>query len=224
MMQNIVLKGHNEGYEIFLKASSNFSDILTELTELFAGLKKGQTLAPDQTVSFDIITGQRLLDADQKKQIEAIVSRYPLFSIHKFSAEVISLTQAVEMVSQKSLHLDSSIIRNGQTKKITGDVLFIGSVHQGGSLQATGSIFLMGKSEGILQAGYPDHPEAIIVGDFQRAQQIRISDAIAIVSQEKVAVNADTVAFVNDLHVLDYTKKDQIKKIRPKLFAKLGVQ
>lgn len=223
-MQNVVLKGHNDGYEIFLKASSNFSDILTELTELFASLEEGQMISPDQTVSFDIKTGRRLLDADQKKQIEAIVSRYPLFSIHKFSSDVISLTQAVEMVSQKSLHLDSSIIRNGQIKKIVGDVLFIGSVHQGGILQATGSIFLMGKSEGILQAGYPDHPEAIIAGDFHQTQQIRISDAIAIVGQEKVVVNTDTVVFVNDLHVLDYTKKDQIKKIRPKLFAKLGVQ
>ena len=223
-MQNVVLKGHNDGYEIFLKASSNFSDILTELTELFASLKEGKLIGPDQTVAFDIMTGSRLLNAEQKKQIEAIISHYPLFSIHKFSAEVISLTRAVEMVSQRSLHLDSSIIRNGQVKTITGDVLFIGSVHQGGILRATGSIFLMGESEGILQAGYPDHPEAVIAGDFQQAQQIRISDAIAIIGQGKVSVNANTVAFVNDLHVLDYTKRDQIKKIRPKLFAKLGVQ
>ncbi|WP_281164666.1 septum site-determining protein MinC [Liquorilactobacillus sicerae] len=223
-MQNVLLKGHNDGYEITLKTTSSFENILKELQGIFAELKNGQLAAADQPVSFDILTGDRLLSTAEKKAIEAIIEKYPLFSIHRFAANVVSKLEAYEMVNKKSLHLDGSIIRNGQTKVIIGDVLFIGDLHQGGILQASGSVFLMGKSAGIIHAGFPNNPEAIIAGDFHQSQQIRISDAIAIISQEKLVADQETVAYVNDLHVLDYTKRSQIKQIRPKLFSKLGGQ
>jgi septum site-determining protein MinC len=62
----------------------------------------------------------------------------------------------------------------------------------------------------------------VIVGDFHQAQQIRISDAVAIIAQEKQQITAETAAYVNDLHVLDYTQREQVKQIRPKLFARMG--
>ncbi|KRM07902.1 MAG: septum site-determining protein MinC [Liquorilactobacillus ghanensis] len=221
-MKSIVLKGHNDGYEISLKDSASFTDILKELKLLFADLSVKQTFNQQESVAFEITTGTRLLLAEQRKAIEAIVSAYPQFTIYKFSADVILTSQAREILQQKSLHLEGGIIRNGQVKELTGDVLFIGTLHQGGMLRTTGSIFLLGNCEGILQAGYPNDSAAVIVGDFHRAQQIRISDAIAIIAQEKQAVTAETAAYVNDLHVLDYTKREQVKQIRPKLFARTG--
>lgn len=221
-MKSIVLKGHNDGYEISLKDSAAFTDILQELKQLFAELSVKQTFNQQKAVSFEITTGKRLLQPEQRKKIETLVSAYPQFSIYKFSAEVILTTQAQEMLLKRSLHLEGSIIRNGQVKELTGDILFIGAVHQGGMLRTTGSIFLLGNCEGILQAGYPNDSAAVIVGDFHQAQQIRISDAVAIIAQEKQQITAETAAYVNDLHVLDYTQQEQVKQIRPKLFARMG--
>ncbi|KRL04202.1 septum site-determining protein MinC [Liquorilactobacillus oeni] len=220
-MQSVILKGHKDGYVINLKSNARFIDILRELTELFEQLQQDEKMN-SEPLSFNITTGSRLLNADEKKKIEKIVSRFPLFSIHKITSEVMLVQDALEMIESKSIHLDANTIRNGQVEYIQGDVLYVGDLHQGGMLRATGNVFLLGKCEGIVHAGYLSNSEAIIVGDVHAAQQVRIADAVAIVAQEKIAKSKETVVFVNDLHVLDYTKHTEIKTIRPKLFARMG--
>ncbi|KRL97992.1 septum site-determining protein MinC [Liquorilactobacillus satsumensis] len=220
-MQSVVLKGHQDGYVINLKADAKFVDILRELTELFEQLQQDKKM-DSEPLSFNITTGMRLLDATEKQKIEEIVSRYPLFSIHKITSEVMRVQDALEMIESKSIHLNANTIRNGQVEHVKGDVLFIGNLHQGGMLRATGNVFLLGRCEGIVHAGYPSNAEAIIVGNVHAAQQVRIADAVAIVAQEQVADDEGTVVYVNDLHVLDYTKHTEVKTIRPKLFARMG--
>lgn len=67
-MKSIVLKGHNDGYEISLKDSAAFTDILQELKQLFAELSVKQTFNQQKAVSFEITTGKRLLQPEQRKK------------------------------------------------------------------------------------------------------------------------------------------------------------
>ncbi|KRM97527.1 cell division inhibitor [Liquorilactobacillus aquaticus DSM 21051] len=221
-MQNVVLKGYKDGYEITLNAEADFKVILTDLTKLFAELQLEKEKVEAKSISFDISTGTRLLDAEQKQQVEKIVSRYPLFSIHRFTSSVMQIQDALDMIESRTVHLNASTIRNGQVENVKGDVLFVGELHQGGILRASGNVFTFGKNEGIIHAGYPNDAEAIIVGNIHATQQVRIADVVDILEEDQLEDSSETVVFVNDLHVLEYTEREKVKMIRPKLFTRMG--
>jgi len=123
---------------------------------------------------------------------------------------------------RENVHLLSKVIRNGQEVAMQGDVLFLGTIHEGGKLRTTGNIFSMGDVAGILQAGYPDDESKLIMGNLQTAQQVRIAEQFDIVESDELTDSRQTIAYVNDLHVLSYGKLGQLKKINPKLYNQIG--
>ena len=217
MQKSVVLKGYKDGYEIELKADAAFSQILIELTELFERLKHEKE-KNDEKIAFNIKTGARLLTIDQKHEIEKIVDNYPNFLVHRIVSDVINTKEALQIMDSKNVHVNGDVIRNGQVKDITGDVLFLGNLHQGGVLRATGNIYVMGSISGIIHAGFDSNVRSIISG----AQQLRIGDLVDIVDEEKVTAGTDSLVFVNDLHVLEFTSIDKLKSLRPKIFNQVG--
>ena len=221
MQKSVVLKGYKDGYEIELKADAAFSQILIELTELFERLKHEKE-KNDEKIAFNIKTGARLLTIDQKHEIEKIVDNYPNFLVHRIVSDVINIKEALQIMDSKNVHVNGDVIRNGQVKDITGDVLFLGNLHQGGILRATGNIYVMSSVSGIIHAGFDSNVRSIILGDISGAQQLRIGDLVDIVDEEKVTVGTDSLVFVNDLHVLEFTSIDKLKSLRPKIFNQVG--
>lgn len=61
---------------------------------------------------------------------------------------MVDTKDALEFMEEHTVHVNSDTIRNGQVKLIKGDVLFLGNIHKGGILQATGSIFVLEMSKG----------------------------------------------------------------------------
>lgn len=220
-MQAAVLRGTQNGYDLVLKQSASIEQILVDLKELLENLKADPQVQAAK-VALDVLTEDRLLTADEKQQIEQLVSHYPHFEIHKIAANVMTIDDAVALRERENVHLLSKVIRNGQEVTMQGDVLFLGTIHEGGKLQTTGNIFSMGHVAGILQAGYPDDESKLIMGDLQAAQQVRIAEQFTIVEAEQLAGSAQTIAYVNDLHVLSYGQLDQLKKINPKLYNRIG--
>ena len=195
MQKSVVLKGYKDGYEIELKADAAFSQILIELTELFERLKHEKE-KNDEKIAFNIKTGARLLTIDQKHEIEKIVDNYPNFLVHRIVSDVINTKEALQIMDSKNVHVNGDVIRNGQVKDITGDVLFLGNLHQGGVLRATGNIYVMGSVSGIIHAGFDSNVRSIILGDISGAQQLRIGDLVDIVDEEKVTAGTDSLVFV----------------------------
>ena len=211
-MQAVTLKGHKEGYEIILNSSASMDEIIQGLQELLTGLQASADSDGDATV-FDCNTGSRLLDAEDKKKIEAIVAKFPNFSIHRIKSDVI--------MNSRSTHKVGKVIRNGQVEKIKGDVLFFGNVHQGGKLCASGNIYVMGEVHGIVHAGYEDDTRAVIVGNLNDAQQVRIGDVVDIVA-DNGDNPLDNVIYVSDLHNLESTTVSKLAALRPKIFVRAG--
>ena len=210
-MQAVTLKGHKEGFEIILDSRVSFAEITSELEKLLKELRMNN--ANQKQTAFDITTGMRLLTAEEKKEIEKIVSRFEGFSIHRITADVIRTDVALDLMNQRSTHRVGRVVRNGQVVTIKGDVLFFGSVHQGGILQATGKI---------VHAGYEDNTRAVIVGDLNTAQQVRIGDVVTIVADRPADEPLDKVVYVSDLHNLESTDVHTLMTLRPKLFVKAG--
>nr|SFZ87864.1 Septum site-determining protein MinC [Loigolactobacillus rennini] len=221
-MQYVVLKGHQGGYQLTLKQNAAFSAIIGELKTLFKKLSQEQINGEKAAVGFNIDTQNRLLSVTEKQQVQALIEQYPQFQVERITADVISKTTAQTLKEQENIHLNRMVIRSGQEVKISGDVLFIGTVHPGGILRATGSIYSIGRIEGIVHAGFPASNTAIVVGDLSRASQVRIADSVDILADSKQKFTPRSVTYINDLHLLDYGELDQLKTIRPKLYNQIG--
>lgn len=218
----ISLKGYKDGYELILHSDASFKQIIIDLSGLLAKLHQDNSKFKAEKFDFVIESGNRLLSADQKKEIEDLFADYPLFSIHKIKADVISKENALRLVEKNAIRPNADIIRNGQVKTIEGDVLFTGTIHEGGILQATGNIYLLGNVEGIVAAGYPDNDSAVIVGNISGAQQVRIADLVTIFDEDNREKSFEPVVYVNDLHKIAYLCLEELKTLRPKIFAKIG--
>ncbi len=135
---------------------------------------------------------------------------------------MITKEESNRIIEQSSVHIVDKVIRNGQEEHIQGDVLFLGTVHEGGKLFVGGNIFVLGNVEGIIQAGAPDLEDKMIIGDVHNAQQVRIGEQFEILADSKHEMNSGTVIYVNDLHVLDYGKVEDLKQINPKFYNQIG--
>ena len=220
-MQTVILKGHKDGHELTLKDNADFMVIITELKQLLDGLKQDNYLEKT-TITFKINTGARLLNVSQKKELEKLFSAYPYFAIHKINASVVDKKEAWDFMEAHNVHLNAATIRNGQVLELTGDVLFVGTIHQGGILQTNGSVYNLGNVTGIIHAGYDTNTSAIVAGKIADAQQIRIGDLVDIIEETTVPATEDCLVYVNDLHTLTYTSIGDLKTLRPKLFVKMG--
>ena len=127
MQQSVVLKASNDGYELILRQEASFDDIMVDLKVLLDRLQADNTT--DKQISFDLDTASRLLTAEQNQKVTQLIQRYPLFSIHKLTADVILTADALAMIERDTVHLVNQIIRNGQVVEITGDVLFLSLIH-----------------------------------------------------------------------------------------------
>lgn len=222
-MDSVILKGRKNGYEIFLDANAKFEDNLTDLAALLQRLYQSEQ---DQkgALSFYLSTGRRLLDEQQRQQIGALFQRYENFQIDSLASDVILATavqEATTKVRQENIQVDLSVIRSGQEVSYESDVLFLGDLHDGGVLKSTGSIFILGHCAGILHAGFPDRNDAVIIGDLTEATQVRISDTIEIINNNNHDFAKDGLAYINDLHVLDFDKISHLSTLRPKLYRKM---
>ncbi|QMU07912.1 septum site-determining protein MinC [Levilactobacillus suantsaii] len=220
-MQAAVLRGTQNGYDLVIKQSAGLDQVMIDLKTLLENLRVDPK-ADAGKISLDVLTEDRILTAEEKQRIEHLVSQYPRFEIHKMTANVMTIADALQLKERDNVHLLSKVIRNGQDVEMQGDVLFLGTIHEGGKLCTTGNIFSMGNVNGILQAGYPEDETKLIMGNLQTAQQVRIAEQFDIVEANELAASNQTIAYVNDLHVLSYGQLDQLKKINPKLYNQIG--
>ncbi len=219
-MQSVVLRGNQDGYQLVLDQSAGFEDIKLELRTLLDKLAADATTT--STISFDVLTANRLMTQDENQALSKIISSYEHFTIHKIIADVITIADATRLKEQDNVHLVTQTIRNGQTLTMKGDVLFLGIINEGGRLLTSGNLFIMGTVLGIAQAGFPSNEEKMVMGNLAKAQQVRIGEQISIVEADQPEPDFQTVAYVNDLHVLEYGKLSDLKTINPKLYHQIG--
>ncbi|WP_261805722.1 septum site-determining protein MinC [Lapidilactobacillus luobeiensis] len=220
-MENVFLRGRNDGYEIEIPAERNFEASLQELATLLEKVR-----AEDQStreIHFKVRTGQRILTADQRQRLNDLVGRFDHFQILEVTADVMDQQTVAALLKTKAFHFVPQVIRSGQEVFYEGDVVLLGSVHQGATLMASRNIYVVGNVQGILHAGFPDNSDAIIAGDLKQAAQLRISDLVEIVA-DRPEISGQQFSYINDLHNLATAKLTDLKKIKPKLFQQLEEQ
>lgn len=198
-MSNVTLKGSKDGYSVIISDQGDFDQSLKELKELIIKQNVGSSF--DDVIQFTIKTGNRLLNSEQKDEVEDIFSEYPQIEVVSIDSDVRSADEIDSMIRSTQMNIESGIVRSGQKKEYEGDVLFLGSLHKGAHISTTGSIYIIGKVEGIVQAGYPNNTDAAIFGNLANAAQLRIADVIEIVTEDNSDKFKDNqFAYIDDLH------------------------
>lgn len=212
----VILKGRKDGFELQLADTAAWDAILTDLDAL---LQKLANDAPEGNVEFKLLSGNRLLTSDQQTQVQRLFDRFGRFEIKSLTANVEDPSAFKAKLLAQATHIVGGIVRSGQSLEFHGDVVFVGTLHVSGTLKATGSIFVLGQVEGLLIAGAAGDTSAVIAGDISHAGQIRIADTVEII--DKNDYQADTLSYINDLHILEHGHVADLSKMRPKLFRKL---
>lgn len=223
-MDAVTLRGRKEGFELNIDAGADFDQALLALAELLTKIRQEQPTLGSDKIELELTTGLRLLDKQQQLALETTLARFPEFQVTRVQAAVMTIEQAQREREADRLHVEPNVLRSGQEVTYDGDVLFVGNLHQGATLKATGSIFVLGEVAGVVHAGYPDNPDAVIAGNLSHAVQLRIADAVEILDHKKIKFTAQSMSYINDLHVIDYGAITDLKQINPKLYRKMKEQ
>ncbi len=217
LKQAVSLKGIKEGYQLIIPASASLRSVLEELTELKTQLKKDAHA--NHQIRFFVKTGDRRLNEEEQKQIIQIVED-DYFKIDSFESNVVSIEKALEWHNQSSPTLEVRNVRSGQLLQTEGDLLLIGDVHPGGTVRATGSIFIIGQFKGIAHAGFAGKENAVVVANFRYNAQVRVGDNVHIIEQKESDeghTDESEFVYVNDLHIIEISPLEQLKVIRPEI-------
>lgn len=218
MQKSVSLKGTKEGYQLLIDQSASMSDIEARTEELLTQLKKDNK--PNHEIELTLRTGERLLTEIQKETILSIIEKNSNFVVKAIESEVVTIDQALEWYKEMSTKLEVRTVRSGQIIEVEGDLLLVGGVHPGGTVRASGSVFVIGELKGTAHAGVYGKEKSVVVADFRYNAQVRVADHVHVVEQEEDAESDPIrfeVVYLNDLHVLDVSPLDQLKRIRPEL-------
>jgi septum site-determining protein MinC len=219
LQKNVSLKGTKDGYQLIIQSSASFIEVKSETEELINQLKK-ETKA-GQEIELVLKTGNRVFDEEEQEVLRKIIEEHSSFSVRAFEAEVVGVERALQWHKEASPTLEVTTVRSGQIVNAEGDLLLVGGVHPGGTVRATGSIFIIGELKGIAHAGFDGKESAVVVADFKYNAQVRVADHVHVIDRDEETLESSTstveVVYLNDLHILDVAPLDEVKRIRPEL-------
>ncbi|MFD1418763.1 septum site-determining protein MinC [Companilactobacillus keshanensis] len=201
-MSDVTLKGSKDGYVMIISDQGNFSNSLKELKKLIANQNVGSS--EEEVIQVTIKTGNRLLTDEQVKELKTLFSEYPEIEIKSIDSEVEAKSSIENLIKSSQMNIEAGIVRSGQKLEYDGDLLFLGTLHEGAHISATGSVFIIGDVHGVVQAGYPDNTGVAICGNLIGAAQLRIADVIEIATEDNADKFKDnSFAYLDDLHTIN---------------------
>ncbi|MGY3779060.1 septum site-determining protein MinC [Isobaculum melis] len=220
--KNVKLKGTKEGYTIVLHDVASFEEILIDLEELLLNISKQNNASTEISVHVD--TENRLLSDEQLAKVYQLVEQHSTMKIGKVQTNVLTKEAATLWKESENVATLVTTVRNGQVVTMPGDVMLLGSIHQGGTLKAAGNIYLFGELKGIVHAGYLGDEDKVVFAKFNHDAQVRIGEQVQIIEGKgkNEPLEDTTFAYVNDLHILSFDQLDQIRAIKPKLGNQTG--
>lgn len=211
-MSNVTLKGSKEGFVVIINDGSDFEQALEDLKALILKQNIGST--DDDVIQFTIRTGNRLLTAEQRKTVKTVFKNYPQIEIKDIISNVEDKVEVSKLLNESKINVETGIVRSGQKLEFEGDVLFLGVLHEGAKISTTGSIYILGQVNGIVQAGYPDNTNAAIFGNLKNAAQLRIADVIEIITEENSdELHNNQFAYIDEMHSISVDDLQDYKEI-----------
>ncbi|WP_017726793.1 septum site-determining protein MinC [Halalkalibacterium ligniniphilum] len=174
--QHVTIKGTKDGLIFSLDDRCSFDSLLEELQEKLSSKHYQISDQPQVQVKLDV--GNRFLDPEQNEQIHSIITENKNLAIERVDSNVISKEEAERLINESQIVSIAKVVRSGQVITVEGDLLLIGDVNPGGTIQASGNIFVLGALRGIAHAGCNGSTDAVISASLLAPAQLRIADVI----------------------------------------------
>ncbi|MBC8080128.1 MAG: septum site-determining protein MinC [Gorillibacterium sp.] len=188
-------------------------------TELINELQHKLNKTHDQilsgpTISVQVKLGSRIINQAEKEQILGIIGSRENLLVQSIESDPQEATE-VNLKGER-LTVIKGIIRSGQSIEHEGNLMLFGDVNPGGSIYATGDIYIMGSLRGLAHAGREGNEAAIIAASHLCPTQLRIA---GVISRPPDEWEFEKEAFMEFAHIRDgdmvIDKISQLYRIRP---------
>ncbi len=213
--QYVTIKGTKEGLIFLLDDRCSFESLVEELQEKLSSKHYQDSEGRDILVKVDI--GYRYLHMNQRKKLEQIITDGRNLAVEQFESHVLSKEEAEQLRQESQMVTLTRIIRSGQVLKITGDVLLIGDVNPGGTIMATGNIYIMGALRGIAHAGFQGNERAVITASLMAPAQLKIAEGIRQFHEDQESEQVMASAFLDERISLQIGRVQQLIHSHPQI-------
>ncbi|MBU9721901.1 MULTISPECIES: septum site-determining protein MinC [Bacillaceae] len=213
--QNVLIKGTKSGLTFILNDQCSFDSLLSELQEKLS--ERPRSVSNDSDfVRVKLVTGKRYLERNQIESLEKTLSDYIHAVIDHIDSDVLTKKEAEELRKNQEVNRLLKVVRSGQVVEVVGDLLLLGDVNPGGTVKATGNIYVMGKLQGIAHAGSDGDMNAVICASLMFPSQLRIGDVIRRPPEMDDNVPQEMeCAFVNDKGDMEVDSIQKLVQYRP---------
>lgn len=207
----VTIKGVKEGLIFLLHDDCSFDDLLADLQEKLNNTHDRFLDGPD--VAVQIRLGKRWLSKEQISRLTALIEEKKNLTVRSVESDVVPREMLFDETGK--LKKVSTIVRSGQTLFHDGDLLLIGDVNPGGTIAATGDIYVIGSLRGVAHAGSSGREEAIVVASHMKPTQLRIAGVISRPPDEGgLEETFMEFAYLNN-GVMEIDKITNITRVRP---------
>ncbi|WP_409341657.1 septum site-determining protein MinC [Paenibacillus sp. MBLB4367] len=206
---HVTIKGVKDGLIFLMDDTCPFDELLNELEHKLS--KTHQQFLSGPLIHVQIKLGKRYVGDEDKERLRERFASCGNLLIQSIDSEVALQTEA----AASSLSVMKGMIRSGQIVNYEGSVMLLGDINPGGTLTATGDIYVLGALRGSAHAGTKGNKEAIIAASQLCPTQLRIAEVISRPPDEwGVGTLYMEFAYVRD-DVMEIEKIQHLQRLRP---------
>lgn len=214
--QYVTIKGTKDGLTLHLDDSCSFDQLLQELEEMLSLKQYVQQGGP--VIGVNVKVGNRFIDKNQREKLESVIKQKRNLLVESIDSNVMTKDEALRLKRETEIVSITKIVRSGQVLKVNGDLLLIGDVNPGGTVSATGNIFILGALRGIAHAGVNGNQQAVIAASIMKPTQLRIGEVINRAPDHiPNEGNEMECAYINEDEEMVIERLQQLTHLRPNL-------
>ena len=137
---HVTIKGVKDGLIFLLSDSCIYSDLIAELQHKIS--KTHDKILAGPTIKVKIKLGKRVINEQEKAQILELIGSRSNLLVQSIETDPDPDEPEIDP-AVRQLKIIKSIVRSGQTIEHDGSLLLFGDVNPGGSILATGDIYIM---------------------------------------------------------------------------------
>ncbi len=210
----VTIRGTKEGLILFLDDECSFSELISELKDKLSS--NYPQISEGPAVQVKVAVGNRFLTDEHSNELTAIICEQQRLVINQIESNVITKDEAETLRKAAQTTTLTKIVRSGQVLEIEGDLLLLGDVNPGGTVIASGNIYIMGVLRGIAHAGCKGNKEAVILASKMEPSQLRVADIVSRAPDMKDYENHDMeCAYIGFNNSIAIERIQHMSKIRP---------
>jgi septum site-determining protein MinC len=215
--QNVTIKGTKDGLTLHLDDTCSYEELKQELDRKLSNSSRVQE--DNKLLTVKVKVGNRYLSEEQKEELKDLIRQKRNLIVDDIETNVLTKEEAERLKREGEIVSIARVIRSGQVVEVLGDLLLIGDVNPGGTVKASGNIFIMGTLKGIAHAGCEGNDEAVIAASVMKPSQLRISDCINRAPDHSSDEDGKSMecAYISETHQIIVDRLQALIQQRPNL-------